>query len=149
MIIFGTPASASHSAASSVSSSTAKAKKRLSFTISEELQQLSAASVTAAGSSADFSNKLTEIKKNGGNKRDFTTAYADGRVEQLKLERDRFAWEKETHAGKIAQEENARADEMQLKKDAMKEETRRAVMIEMVRAKCSAEEIKDFLSNLD
>jgi hypothetical protein len=101
------------------------------MSLAPHLQALSASSVYSVA---------TEGSSGGGAKKpraDFTSSYADSKAKELELHRDKFDWEKSIYeAQKYSQE--------RIKEQEIAADTRRAVMLELIRQNKSGAEVKAF-----
>jgi hypothetical protein len=73
----------------------------------------------------------------GKGKKDFTTTYAEAKSKEIELEKSKFDFEKENFSVK-------RDDELNRNTATLKQDTQKAIIVEMIRKGNSAQEIKDF-----
>lgn len=106
------------------------------------LRERCAETVASATTALELTSKITEMKNNTttngkGGKKDFTTTYAEAKAKEIELEKSKFDFEKENFAVK-------RDDEHQRNTASLKQDTQKAIIVEMIRKGHSAQEIKDF-----
>ena len=91
--------------------------------IGADLRALCAESVHDAAMDSD--NKVSLHKKQ---KKDFTSVYADSRVMEITLEKEKFEWMRSNYDVEQRAKEKAAAAEIELKERGLAEETKRAEM---------------------
>jgi hypothetical protein len=123
-------------------------KKRPAKEISADLQTM-ASDVVGESSPGDLADKLTGFKQDSKNqKKDFSTVFALGKAEELKLERDKFEFTKRNFDRELLLKEHMASNELALRKEGFRVEDIRATRAQLVALGKTAAEIKVFLLDL-
>jgi hypothetical protein len=140
----------------SASSSTSSKKRSAgsSPAVAADLRQMCEESLSTANN--DPGEKVSFGKK----KKDFNSVYADTRVQEMELARDRFDWDRSNYESEQQRtREIAASNEVQLKKEVIAEDTRRieltlaaenkrSIIAEGIKAGRTASEIKEMITIL-
>jgi hypothetical protein len=139
----------------SASSSTSSKKRSAgsSPAVAADLRQMCEESLSTANN--DPGEKVSFGKK----KKDFNSVYADTRVQEMELARDRFDWDRSNYESEQRTREIAASNEVQLKKEVIAEDTRRieltlaaenkrSIIAEGIKAGRTALEIKEMITIL-
>ena len=118
------------------------------------LKDKCAETVASASNAAELTAKIAEMKNNGTGKgrKDFTSTFADAKAKEIELAKEKFEFEKENYQTKRG-DENSHALAKLKQADShlqaqLQQDTKKAIITEMIRKGSSKEEINEYLQML-